>query len=623
MASINSLDEFRLIATLLHDVSETHADVFSHTAMEATVSIVESRTRSEGISFITKTLPKLGRLLDQALVSEHLVGISDLRFATRAESELPVFMGEFFEKVFDERGKILPSPCVQSVCVLRQVLYYLYKYELPYTVEQEHEVVTQFEITEDDLATVDASLLEIEEELHQLPTATKRGVCASMLDVAREARILLNKVFSRFDPMDIVPCHGPGAVATKQRLWSKYEWTNVSSRISQVYPLDAYFCASMGEVCDNHGHGFTVSDKCLPARVCLVPKDSRGPRLISCEPVDFQWIQGGLRKAIVTLVERHPLTRNNVRFTDQEANRQYAQYGSTDGSFATLDLKEASDRVSLGLVRLLFPAHVFVCLESCRSLATVLPDGRELKLRKFAPMGSSLCFPIMALTIWALLAAAAPDEYTRKRILVYGDDVIVPRGYSRDAIEVLEAFGLLVNVLKCCTSGLFRESCGLDAFLGFDVTPLRLRTVWSSSRSPDVYSSWISYANSAWDRCFYRTYELIVSALHSIYGAIPDEGMRLACPSLRVVEPQWLPRQSRTNHHLQKREWKVWDIKAPRILHELPGWRMLFRFFIEGDTSSMDDPMRPNGYLKFIRQQPFSVRSYTRRSSSMLVRRWR
>jgi len=623
MASTNSLDEIELIATLLHDVSLARADVFSHTAMEKTVSIVRSRTRSEGISFLTKTLPKLGKMLDIALVDGCLAGISDLRFATEPESELPLFMGEFFSEVFDKRGKLLPSPCVESVCVLRQVLYLFYKYELPYTAEQEHEVISQFEKTEDDLAIVDVHLREIRDELHQLPSATKRGVTASMLTVAREARYALQKVFSHFDPTDIVPCHGPGAVATKQQLWAKHEWTNVSSRISQMYPLDAYFCASLGHVCDEYGHGFSVSDKCLPARVCLVPKDSRGPRLISSEPVDFQWIQGGLRKAIVALVERHPLTRDHVRFTTQEFNRQYAQYGSVDGNVATLDLKEASDRVSLELVRLLFPEHICAYLESCRSLATVLPCGRELLLRKFAPMGSSLCFPIMALTIWALLYAAAPDEDTRKRVLVYGDDVIVPRGYSRDAIETLEAFGLLVNASKSCTKGLFRESCGLDAFRGFEVTPLRLRTVWSSSRSPDVYSSWISYANSFYDMHCYRTYEYIVSGLHAIYGAIPDGSMRLACPSLRVVEQQWLPRKSRTNHHLQKREWRVWDIKAPSIMHELSGWKMLLRYFSEGATTQSDDPIPTKALGQFISTEPFRVRSYTRRATSMLVKRWR
>jgi len=628
MASLKSLDEIKLIATLLHDVQSAHADVFSHTSLENTISIVTSRVSTEGVSFLTKTLPKLGKALDRALVTGTFDCCLDLRLATGVDSVLPLFMGEFFNQIFSNSGSLIPRglddpACVKSVGVLRQVLYLFYKYELPYTDEQEREVVAQFEKTELDLATIDPNLIEIQREIEMLSPATRRDHNDSMLMIAREARILLSKVFSGFDPLDIVPCHGPGAVATKQKLWAKYVFTNVAERIAKLYPVDAYFRASIGEVCDTYRYANCMSDRDLPARVLLVPKDSRGPRLISCEPVDFQWIQGGLRKAIVDHVESMRLTKGRVNFTDQEPNRRAALNGSATGDTCTLDLKEASDRVSLELVRLLFPAHICEYLECCRSLSTVLPDGRELKLRKFAPMGSSLCFPIMALTIWALLTAAAPDENTRKRILVYGDDVIVPKGYTLDAIEVLEAFGLMVNADKSCTSGLFRESCGCDAYRGVDVTPVRLRTVWKSSRSPNVYCSWIAYANSFYDRGYRSLYELIVTALHSVYGAIPCRSMNLSCPSLAYVDEEWSPRKSRSNQRLQKRQWWVWDIKAPRIIHELPGWNMLLRYFCEGARAQPDYSMRHSDTQRFIPESVFRVRSYTRRGTSMLVRRWR
>jgi hypothetical protein len=621
MASIKSLDEGNLIATLLHDVSMAHVDVFSHAALTKTTSVVEERCRNEGTSFLTKTLPKLGKLLDRALVTGILPDVSCLRLKTQPGTGLPVFMGEFFSRVFDVSGGLLPSPCVESVRILRQVLYLLYKYELPYTAEQEHEVVKQFEKTEDDLTTVEFDLKELEWELDRQDPTTSRGGFASMLEIAREARISLNRLFSRFDPLDIIPCHGPGVVATKQSLWDKYNWTNVSERITQMYPLDAYFHASLGHFCDDYRQLISIDNKCLPARVILVPKDSRGPRLISCEPVDFQWIQGGLRQAVVDHVEAHPLTRGSVLFTNQEPNRQAALAGSIDGELVTLDLKEASDRVSLALVRLLFPEHLYRYLECCRSQSTVLPSGTELRLRKFAPMGSSLCFPVMALTIWALLRAAIPDKGST--ILVYGDDVVVPRAKARDAIEVLEAFGLLVNADKSCTTGLFRESCGLDAYRGVEVTPVRLRTVWSSSQSPNVYSSWIAYANSFWDRRYYTLYDLIVKNLHAVYGAIPDQDMQLRCPALRYVEPEWLPKRVRTNQGLQKRQWWVWDVKAPRIIREMPGWRMLLRYFTEARRAKPDYSVRQERDLNYREEVTFRVRSYTRRGTSKLVRRWR
>lgn len=627
MASIKSLDERNLVATLLHDVHLSHADVFSHAALLQTTSVVNERYRTEGTSFLTKTLPKLGKLLDRALVTGILPDCSCLRLKTQPGTSLPVLLGEFFSRVFDCNGGILPSPCVESVRIIRQITYCLYKYELPYTADQEREVIQQFEKTEDDLTTVESDLASLRSELDMLDPATLRGDNSTMLGVAREARNLLRKVFARFDPLDIVPCHGPGAVSTREQLWKKFQWTNVSERITQMYPLDAYFFASLSHVCDEYHRFIGIDDKSLPARVILVPKDSRGPRLISSEPVDHQWIQGGLRQAVVDRVESHPLTRDSVHFTNQEHNRQAALRGSIDGETVTLDLKEASDRVSLELVRLLFPAHICAYLECCRSQSTLLPCGREVKLKKFAPMGSSLCFCIMALTIWALLRAAIPDK--DKEILVYGDDATVPRGNTRDAVEVLEAFGLVVNADKSCTSGFFRESCGMDAYRGYPVTPVRFRTVWSSARSPNVYASYIAYANELFDRRYYATYNLIVENLHAVYGEIPECSMNLRCPSLRSVESQWLPRKSRPAKNpklgidYQRREWLVWDLKAPRIIHEMPGWRMMLRYFTEAHRAKPDYSMRPlwNKFSKDL--TPFDVRSYTRRDTSMLVKRWR
>ena len=441
----------------------------------------------------------------------------------------------------------------------------------------------------------------------------------------RQARRLLSSLFACFDPNDIKPRHGPGAVSTKEQLWAKYQWTNVSANITRVYPLDAYFMASLGHVCDTYNSYRAITEVDHSARVVLVPKDSRGPRLISCEPVDYQWIQQGLGTAIVQLVERHPLTRENVRFTDQEPNRMAAKFGSLVGRYSTLDLNEASDRVSLDLVRLLFPPHICEYLEACRSSSTILPDGRVLKLRKFAPMGSCLCFPIMALTIWAILTAGTTDTDTRKSIYVYGDDVIVPTAYAANAIEQLESYGLKINHDKSCTSGLFRESCGMDAFLGVDVTPVRIKTVWSSHPSPDVYCSWIAYANSFYDRRCFATYDYIVSLLHHVYGAIPDEGMvGKTAPSLRVVADEWLPNRFRINRSLQKKEWLVWTVRTPSLMKEIEGWSMLLRYFAESNRPS--PRFTDEGKWDFdplSDQSPFSVRKYTRRRASMLVRRWR
>jgi hypothetical protein len=622
-----SLDvSLEIIAALLRDVQRTHGAVFSTRALRLTYHYVERRAYAEGMGFLTKTLPRLGKAFDKAISGNTILNGSTFGFKP-GENELPRFLGEFFSRVLQTDGAILPHPCADSVRVLRQVLYLFYKYELPYSAELEQQVIQQFEKTEEDLSTVSAELKELRLSVDK--ATTSRGCPVKDLprvNVVRKARSLLSDLFAYFDPTDIIPRHGPGVVATRQKLHEKYHWTNVSGRITSLYPLDAYFYASLGHVCDRLDGFNAVTDLDLPARVILVPKDSRGPRLISCEPVDFQWIQQGLGRAIVALVENAELTKFNVNFTDQKPNGRGALLGSSTGRYATLDLKEASDRVSTDLVHLLFPEHIVRYLLACRSSATVLPNGKELNLLKYAPMGSSLCFPILALTVWSILTAAAPDADTREGILVYGDDVIVPTAYAANAIEQLESFGLLVNRDKSCTSGLFRESCGMDAFNGTNVTPVRLRTVWSSVPTPEVYTSWIAYANSFFDRQCYHVYDLIVGKLRHTYGTIPDKDMHLACPSLRSTPDAAKPKRSRWNKRLQKREFLVWDVKSPSIIHESDGWEMLLRYQVEkGASANQQDheDLQQRTFFDIDRETAFSVSQYTSRRTSMLVKRWR
>jgi hypothetical protein len=549
-------------------------------------------------------------------------------FKTMDGSELPRFLGEFFQRIFNHDGTLLPCPCTDSISIIRDVCYLFYKYKLPYSYEQEQEVLSSFEKTETELSQWSKRFAEMRDAIDLYCSKHRRDPSKdhkTSLEIVREARIVLSNLFSSFDPLNIVPSHGPGVVSTKERLWEKFLWTNVAEKITNVYPFDAYFCASQGHVCDDHQSFSKIGGIENSAQVLLVPKDSRGPRLISCEPVDFQWVQQGLGRAIVEHVENASIARYNVFFTDQGPNQRGALLGSSTGRYSTLDLNEASDRVHLDLVRLLFPERIFTYLDACRSSSTTLPNGKVLRLQKFAPMGSSLCFPILALTVWAILTAAASDADTRESILVYGDDVIVPTAFAGEAIEQLESFGLKINRDKSCTAGLFRESCGVDAYNGVNVTPVRLRTVWSSSRSPDVYCAWISYANHAHSKHYYNVYETIVQRLHSVYGEIPSLDMRLACPALVEVASDKRPKRRRVNSNLQKLEYLVWDVKSPSKSKRINGWSMLLRYFTEGHRPALYtfDGLDRGPIAALCDDRAFDVSVYTSRHTSMLVRRWR
>ena len=669
----------QIYIALLCDVQTTHSEVFTRSALRKTTQKVIKRYAEEGSGFLTKTLPRLAKALDRALTGDVPLDCTKLAFKSLPGSKLPQFCGELFQCVFAHDGWILPTPCVKCVKSLRQLLLVFYKLELPNDERQEQDVLEKFERTDRELASWNATFSRIRESFDADPRYVELSNPAYS-KIIRSAKILLAKLFAGFDPRDIHPRHGPGAVSTKEQLAGKYTFRCVSPRIIASYPLDAYFYASLGHVCDelsssNRGSA-NPEGSSLPrlthrsqprfpddsrrtdsgmwpefressARVLLVPKDSRGPRLISCEPLDFQWIQQGLGSALVRHLESHPLTRWSLHFSDQTPNQCGASLGSITGGYATLDLNEASDRVSTELVRLLFPEPLCSCLLNSRSLSTVLPDGRSLILNKYAPMGSALCFPVLATVCWALLAVGLPDAGVypynhdprktwnpgvREDFLVYGDDIIVKSAHAEHAMRLLESFGLKINRDKSCVSGFFRESCGRDAFKGVNVTPVRIRTVWSSHRCPDTYTSYIATANLMYKQNLKQCYDTIVQMLLEIYREIPEGDDNSSYPALVLVPEDHQPKTSRVNKALQKLEWLVWDIRLPRVTQTIGGWKMLLRFFAETSTDTPFEPWNVTNCeprrcgvgIPFSQEKaPFSVSSYTKRKASCLVKRWR
>jgi len=629
MVNNKSLDPYKqIIATLLSDVQTLHSSVFTPRSLRLTTLKVAKRLDREGLSFLTKTLPLLGKAFDRALTGEVPLDSTGWALCAHSGSKLPKFLGELFQCIFSHEGWVLPTPCATCIKHIRQILFVFYKLELPNRPEDEAKVVSQFVKAENDISSFNELFGRIADELDSNPAYIMEINPPDARKIIRKARIRLARVFSGFDPLDIRPRHGPGAVSTGEKLWGKYQWARINPRINSMYPFDAYFCASLGHICDSYKEFKLLKEVESSAKVILVPKDSRGPRLISCEPVEFQWIQQGLGDAIVRRVESHPLTRYNVHFTDQKPNQIAALFGSRNGRYASLDLKEASDRITVGLVRLLFPEPVLQALLCSRSQSTILPSQEVLPLNKFAPMGSALCFPILALTVWAILSAAEDDADARKSILVYGDDVIVRTDKSAHAIKWLEAFGLLVNRAKSCTSGFFRESCGMDAYRGVCVTPVRIRTTWASRPSPNVYTSYIAYANSMYEQHFYKTYDKIVELLLDVYREIPEyDGYNNSYPSLIEVPEYNRPKRTRSNYKLQKLERWVWTAEVKPVYKQLDGWTMLLRYFAEVDHTPFVKPITSTrrssvgGSLEI--GNPFSVRSYTRRGTSILVKRWR
>lgn len=438
---------------------------------------IERQGLSEEMNFLGKGLAELGKHADSAILGNTMDTPSYWKPCSK-EGSYPLFLSCIWKEIFDNVGNLRTEVDPEYVKAYRQVCFLAAKYQHPagYTESQNQTVIDSF--------------VKTERDIDRLPSDN------SVLFHASEVGEM---VWHRFDCRNISPKHGPGGVANGEKLEEKWAKNILFHSVHQVYPYYDYFYLRSsdpsGSTCNhlaqraNEYRSMERADYPV-AKVVLVPKDYRGPRLISMEPKELQYLQQGLSRKMVAHLERHPITRGHVNFTSQDVNRKLALESSRTREWATLDLKEASDRVTMDHVGAIFGPVMSKHLFALRSHYTILPDGTKLHMKKFAPMGSALCFPAESFVFFALVfglfrANGVDEDSARRMVYVYGDDLIVPDAWAIRVIDMLQEHGLLVNVSKSCFgSGPFRESCGCDAFNGVDVTPIRLKTTLPGPGSP-------------------------------------------------------------------------------------------------------------------------------------------
>lgn len=340
-----------------------------------------------------------------------------------------------------------------------------------------------------------ASYVETESELE----AAEREFDSELV---QELAKIVHEWFGDFHIENLRPMHGPGSVAEGSLTLSEKFRALGCDRKMQILLRNPSNPESFREY-----YPIPPSmeiDRC--SRTIFVPKTVSKLRTISMEPASLQYIQQGVMYEMYQYIEKHPYLGIRIRLGDQTQNQVWALVGSKYHNYGTIDLSKASDTVSWDLVRRVFRScpSLFKWLLGTRSSCTILPDGTRLQLRKFAPMGSALCFPTEC-----IIFAAVAEYATRKAgdrpggfdpfWSVYGDDIIVHSSVYEIAITALSSLGFQVNASKSYNSGSYRESCGKEYYEGFDITPLYYRTPFYRSRvSPGVYGSWCSSANNAY-----------------------------------------------------------------------------------------------------------------------------
>ncbi|DAD52755.1 TPA_asm: RNA-directed RNA polymerase [ssRNA phage SRR7976325_28] len=484
-------------------------------------------SKSRGLPFFMVDLPALGKHLDRCL-SERQYKPSHLPISRQVSRGvvIPKLFRGLYLLIFDSNGDLKEDADIQAVFFLRQLL--LCAKKAPVSCPPE---ATSREI--DEFVQVDSSLpsppnhwatpeyrgdssdhagFAADVELLSRVSLAFPGQETSILNYLDRIAGVISTSLGHYDPLDWDFKHGPGAVSNVRRDENRYRFKFWPSTLETAFPFaDCCFHnygAWVDEAQDEVGEkDFPV----LQSRLIAVLKTLTKPRLIASEPYQHMWCQQNLRSYMYERVH-HSWLGAFLNFRSQERNQAMALQGSNDGSFATIDLSAASDRVSCHVVGNLFRGNppLLRALMASRTRRCQIQENWIIDVRKYSTMGNATTFPVQSLVFLAValtciakglkLIRVTPSELKRlaDQVSVFGDDIIVPERYARDVTLLLEALGFKVNAAKSFLTGPFKESCGVDAFRGHDVTP----AYWQGpcDKSPESIASNIEVANNFYKR---------------------------------------------------------------------------------------------------------------------------
>lgn len=458
---------------------------------------VMCRSTCEGEEFLTVALPRFGASFEEALDHGECASVSFPGF--RKRGGYPLFLGGMLKRVFSDKGlRLADNPDVATIQAIRQVCGIVGKI---------------FEVCEPKFEKLSLdSFVRCEEDLEEMwisPQLLDALASAVPRYFGDELSSVENHVYRR----ELLPRHGPGSTADRLLGNKKFDMATWSERLeSNRFELQEYGVPGWDP---HYLDRFEIlrPEAEPPVKVVSVPKSARKARIIAIEPTYRQWAQQGLLWAFAS-----NLQGSTLNLSSQDPNRDLAMEGSSTGNWATLDLSEASDRVLLSVVEAAFKRfpHTLALLKASRGTTALLPDGRIIPLRKFASMGSAVCFPVESIVFASMAMLAIEDASNRssgsslsikdlrRMVRVFGDDIIVPTRFADDVLRILVAFGNKPNPTKTFSRGLFRESCGGEYFAGHDVTIAKCRRrMPRSHRDCQEILSLVSLRNHLYMRGFW------------------------------------------------------------------------------------------------------------------------
>lgn len=324
----------------------------------------------------------------------------------------------------------------------------------------------------------------------------------------------------------------------------------------------------------------------------FVPKNFKTRRSICMEPNTYMFHQQSYMRILLDFVSKG-VGKRYIRLEDQGRNRRMSRYGSATGWYDTLDLSAASDSVSIDLVRRIFPRRVLYYLLATRSSRVARPDGEMVSVRKFAPMGSALCFPVQCIVFLSAIIRSAMCEkeglrydevlgtqrmakyirggkfiafhrdathYASKFLdpAVYGDDLVIDSRLTDSVIQSLTQLGFVINKEKSFVGDqAFRESCGGYYLDGEDVSPLYYSVDNCGPKDPSWLASIIDLVNRSGDHGRRNTGRVLHAVLRDRYTDILYTRDRTTSTAIFITtRPRNDHLKERLNYDLQRFEYR-------------------------------------------------------------------
>lgn len=592
---------------VLVDLAEWRPEL--RTQLDDMFRVIETRVRTRGTNILFIDFPKLGKICDKGF-SQGWIDLASIPH-TLVCAKKGTILDPILSLVFDRDGSKGTSCDPTDLYFLRQVLYLYKKINRPCSdaanlaaVEDFFEVDSKLRAptgtwNKDQLYFGEVHFADFDNHRYQQDvhdSVRLRSLSETLQTVCD--LLCFNREVSTYG---VIPSHGPGAVSDRKSGEDKYAFPYWPEKLGSIFSYEAF--GQHRE--DLHLEFPTVYSTREPAaKLVSVPKTVEKPRLIASEPTAHQFLQQGLMHWIRD--NMNPVLRTCIDFTDQSKSQDFALLASKSGDYATIDLSMASDRLSCWVVERAFRRNrsVLTHLHACRSRVVVDGTGctsKAMELKKFAPMGSAVTFPVQSIIYACMCIAAILVEDTdwslhhrlsakrkfkliaraAREVRVFGDDLIVPNRAVRSLYDLLEVNQLEVNESKSHWTGHFRESCGMDAYKGIDVTPCYITDYVLGNKAADLVA-WVVVSNNAHMKGLFTLAAWLTDQIpQKMKNLIPISDHDLSCLTLASFCKTTLAHKYRFNKDLQRREVLGLQVKVAQRWCPRESFSSLFQFFLD------------------------------------------